>query len=346
MTPTGDVLLESARLRCRPCASSSPARAARSARPPSTPSTRPATRSPPATSAAPVFEAAGPDAPALQSGRPHRRRRRLRRRPRPRRGDPRRRAARADAATRPHTVFQNNLMSVFNTLEAAVRFGVPRYVNVSSETVPGFFFPERPFLPDYAPVDEEHPIRPQDPYATAKYFSELLMDAAMRRSDIRCLTIRPSWVQWEGNYAHNLGAALRDPEAEPSAVAVGLHRRLRPRRRPGARRRVRPRHPRGLLHRLARQPRQPAARRARPPPPRRRDRDARAPPPPRRLGPQHRQGPAAARLRAQPLLARLPHRGRRAARRRPRAARARATPASSAAARWADSHPQRVSAQP
>ena len=116
-----------------------------------------------------------------------------------------------------HTVFQNNLMSVFNTLEAAVRWGVPRYVNVSSETVPGFFFPERPFLPDYAPVDEEHPIRPQDPYATAKYFSELLMDAAMRRSDIRCLTIRPSWVQWEGNYAHNLGAALRDPEAAPSA---------------------------------------------------------------------------------------------------------------------------------
>ncbi len=34
----------------------------------------------------------------------------------------------------PHVVFQNNLMSVFNTLEAAIRLGVPRYVNVSSET--------------------------------------------------------------------------------------------------------------------------------------------------------------------------------------------------------------------
>ena len=43
--------------------------------------------------------------------------------------------------------------------------GVPRFVNVSSETVPGYFFPERPFLPDYLPVDEEHPLRPQDPYA-------------------------------------------------------------------------------------------------------------------------------------------------------------------------------------
>jgi nucleoside-diphosphate-sugar epimerase len=117
----------------------------------------------------------------------------------------------------PHVVFHNNLMGVFNTLEAAIRFDVPRYVNVSSETVPGFFFPERPFLPDYAPVDEEHPIRPQDPYATAKYFSELLCDGAMRRSDIRCISIRPSWVQWEGNYARNLGPALRDPEAATSA---------------------------------------------------------------------------------------------------------------------------------
>jgi UDP-glucose 4-epimerase len=116
----------------------------------------------------------------------------------------------------PHVVFQNNLMGVFNTLEAAIRLGVPRFVNVSSETVPGFFFPERPWVADYAPVDEEHPIRPQDPYATAKYFSELLMDAAMRRSDIRCLTIRPTWVQWEGNYESNLGPVLRDPEGSPS----------------------------------------------------------------------------------------------------------------------------------
>src|SRR5215213_3678679 len=110
----------------------------------------------------------------------------------------------------PHVVFSNNLMGVFNTIEAAIRFGVARFVNISSETVPGFFFPERPFLPDYVPVDEEHPIRPQDPYATAKYFGELLMDAAVRRSDIRCISIRPCWVQNEDNYERNLGPQVRD----------------------------------------------------------------------------------------------------------------------------------------
>jgi nucleoside-diphosphate-sugar epimerase len=109
----------------------------------------------------------------------------------------------------PHVVFQNNLMAVFNVLEASIRFGVSRFVNISSETVPGFFFPERPFLPDYLQVDEEHPIRPQDPYATAKHFSELLMDGAIRRSDIRPISIRPCWVQHEGNYERNLGPWVR-----------------------------------------------------------------------------------------------------------------------------------------
>jgi nucleoside-diphosphate-sugar epimerase len=110
----------------------------------------------------------------------------------------------------PHTVFHTNLMATFNVLEAAVRLGVSRFVNISSETVPGFFFPERPDLPDYAPVDEQHPIRPQDPYALSKYFGELLMDAAVRRSDLRCISIRPSWVQHPGNYERNLGPQVRD----------------------------------------------------------------------------------------------------------------------------------------
>ncbi len=116
-----------------------------------------------------------------------------------------------------HVVFHNNLMSTFNALEAAVRWEVPRFVNVSSETAPGWFFAERPFLPDYLPVDEEHPLRPQDPYATSKVFGEQLMDAAVRRSDIRCITVRPSWVQWEGNIEHNLGSIVSGGGDEPSA---------------------------------------------------------------------------------------------------------------------------------
>lgn len=109
-----------------------------------------------------------------------------------------------------HVVFRTNLEMTFNCVEAAVRFGARRFVNLSSETAPGFFFAERPFAPDYLPVDEEHPLRPQDPYALSKVFGEQLMDAAVRRSDLAAMSVRPCWVQWEGTIEWNLGPQVRD----------------------------------------------------------------------------------------------------------------------------------------
>jgi UDP-glucose 4-epimerase len=111
----------------------------------------------------------------------------------------------------PHLVFANNMLSTFNVLEAAIAHGVRRFVNFSSETAPGFIFAYRSFKPDYLPIDEDHPIRPQDPYATAKWFGELLCERAVERADIRCTSIRPSWVQDEGSYERNLGPIVRDP---------------------------------------------------------------------------------------------------------------------------------------
>jgi len=110
----------------------------------------------------------------------------------------------------PHVVFGNNLTATFNVVEACVRWGVRRLVNISSETAPGFIFAERPFFPDYLPVDEEHPLRPQDPYALTKVFGEQLCTAAVQRSDLRCLSLRPSWVQDAASYGPNLGRLVAD----------------------------------------------------------------------------------------------------------------------------------------
>jgi nucleoside-diphosphate-sugar epimerase len=110
----------------------------------------------------------------------------------------------------PHVVFGNNLTATFNVVEACVRWGVPRLVNISSETVPGFIFAERPFTPEYLPLDEAHPVRPQDPYALAKFFGEQLCDAAVSRSGLRCISIRPTWVQNADTYHRNLGPFFAD----------------------------------------------------------------------------------------------------------------------------------------
>ena len=54
----------------------------------------------------------------------------------------------------PHKVFGNNLMATFNLVEACVRVGVDRIVNVSSRPSPGWAFAERPFHAPSAPIDE------------------------------------------------------------------------------------------------------------------------------------------------------------------------------------------------
>ena len=119
----------------------------------------------------------------------------------------------------PHVVFRNNIMATFNVVEACVRWGVPRLVNLSTESVPGFVFPERPFVPDYLPLDEAHPVAPQDPYALSKYFGEQLCAAATQRSDLRCISLRPAWVQSPESYHRNLGPLVREPGPSTTAWA-------------------------------------------------------------------------------------------------------------------------------
>jgi UDP-glucose 4-epimerase len=117
-----------------------------------------------------------------------------------------------------HVIFQNNLTATYNTIEAAERAGVRRLVNLSSETVPGFSYPVRYFHARYAPIDEQHPVRPQDPYGLSKWFGELLMDAAVERSGIACISIRPTWVQWRA-----ISSATWAPLCAPAAATRARH---------------------------------------------------------------------------------------------------------------------------
>jgi UDP-glucose 4-epimerase len=116
----------------------------------------------------------------------------------------------------PHVVFSNNVMAGFNVVEACVRWQVPRLANISSETVPGFIFAERPILPPYLPIDEETPCAPQDPYGFGKHVIEQWCDAAVARSELSVVSLRPSWVQRDADdYERNLGPIVREP-TQPS----------------------------------------------------------------------------------------------------------------------------------
>ena len=96
--------------------------------------------------------------------------------------------------------FRTNMMSTFNVFEAAALLGTPRVVWASSEMTLGL--PFGPRLPDYAPVDEEHTLYPEQSYALAKVLSEEVGRQYHRRFGTTVIGLRFSNVIELADYEH------------------------------------------------------------------------------------------------------------------------------------------------
>jgi nucleoside-diphosphate-sugar epimerase len=106
------------------------------------------------------------------------------------------------------SVFAANTISTYNVFLATVSLGIRRVVWASSETVMGFPFEQHP--PDFAPLTEEHPMRPEYSYALAKATAEQLAEHATRRSGHTIVGLRFSVVFDERDY-HQLPRFWEDP---------------------------------------------------------------------------------------------------------------------------------------
>ena len=95
-------------------------------------------------------------------------------------------------------VYENNVLSTYHVLEAAGRAGAD-IVWASSETVYGTHWPE-PKLPEYLPIDEEHPVAPWNGYETSKLAGEAAADRVTNAFDVSVVSVRPTWVQYPGRY--------------------------------------------------------------------------------------------------------------------------------------------------
>jgi UDP-glucose 4-epimerase len=86
--------------------------------------------------------------------------------------------------------FSYNVTISYNVVAAAFAAGVKKLVMGSSLTIYGFYYPARFFTPDYLPVDEVHPLAPQDPYSISKLAGERACDAFARRGDMQIASLR------------------------------------------------------------------------------------------------------------------------------------------------------------
>ena len=94
-------------------------------------------------------------------------------------------------------VFRTNMTSTHAVFAAATRLRLKRVVWASSETTLGLPF-ERP--PDYAPIDEDHELRPESSYALSKVLGEEAARQFSRWSGIPFIALRFSNIMERSDY--------------------------------------------------------------------------------------------------------------------------------------------------
>lgn len=108
-------------------------------------------------------------------------------------------------------VFGNNTTASFHVHEAAARLGIRRVVSASSISAYGFPFQHRWSVPEYFPIDEAHPLLPQDPYGLSKAVGEQIAAAYHRRGAGDAVSLRISHVVEDSTMDALLERTAKDP---------------------------------------------------------------------------------------------------------------------------------------
>lgn len=108
--------------------------------------------------------------------------------------------------------YRVNVIGTYNVLEAAVKLGIRKVIFASSETTYGVCFAHGERKPDYIPVDEEHPVIPDDSYAMSKVVNEVTGRSFQHRSGFDIYAIRINNVIEPHEYAQNFPAFMENPD--------------------------------------------------------------------------------------------------------------------------------------
>lgn len=100
-------------------------------------------------------------------------------------------------------VFAINALGVFNVLEAASILGIRRVVYASSVAALGVAYATQPVSLRYIPLDEEHPLQPQDTYGLSKLVGEEVCQAFHRRTGGTAISLRFPKI-WDSQAAPDL----------------------------------------------------------------------------------------------------------------------------------------------
>lgn len=107
--------------------------------------------------------------------------------------------------------YRVNTMGTYNVIDAAVKLGIRKVIFASSETTYGVCFADGERKPDYLPLDEEHPVVPEDSYAMSKVVNEATARSFQKRSGIDIYGLRINNVIEPHEYEQDFPAYLANP---------------------------------------------------------------------------------------------------------------------------------------
>lgn len=114
----------------------------------------------------------------------------------------------ANAGVVPDTrTYGDNVRGAYNVFQACADLGIKRIVYASSAQVYGF----AQAAPTYAPVDEDHPLRPCNSYALAKVAAEQAADYFVKQFGLNILSFRFMGVRMPNEIAAEIDAMAADP---------------------------------------------------------------------------------------------------------------------------------------
>lgn len=114
--------------------------------------------------------------------------------------------------------FSNNVSATYNVLRAAADLGVKKVVLASSTAAFGFIYAKKLWAPDYLPVDEKHPSKPQDSYGLSKVVGEQIADSIVTTNpEMTISSMRFPGVNFDLSYE-----SFRDRWKIPAARASGF----------------------------------------------------------------------------------------------------------------------------
>ncbi|MCD4669968.1 MAG: NAD(P)-dependent oxidoreductase [Actinomycetia bacterium] len=92
----------------------------------------------------------------------------------------------------PDRVFTTNVGGTFNIHQAAADLGIEKVVQISSDSSYGFNFRREGdvLLPEYLPIDEDHPQKPADPYGLSKKIGEEIAKSFVSRYGMKTIALR------------------------------------------------------------------------------------------------------------------------------------------------------------